>query len=114
MRSTELKNETAANYRVVGRRMTRMAAIATLLLFVSLSATFAGCAPGHTEQQQGKGTAQSAAVDWKAVEQAMGRPGAMQPGDVYKFSMPRGDLKVVVKAVEVKPALALGSWAAFK
>jgi len=27
---------------------------------------------------------------------------------------PRGDLKVVVKGVEVKPALALGSWAAFK
>jgi hypothetical protein len=28
--------------------------------------------------------------------------------------MPRGDLKVVVKGVEVKPVLALGSWVAFK
>jgi hypothetical protein len=113
MRSTELKSETATNDRVVGRRMTRMAAIATLLLLVSLSATFAGCATGHTEQQ-GQGTAQSATVDWKAVEHAIGRSGAMQAGDVYRFSMPRGDLKIVVKGVEIKPALALGSWAAFK
>ena len=114
MRSTELKDETATNDRGAGRRMKRTAAIAAMLLLVSLSATFAGRATGHTEQQQRQGTAQSATVDWKAVERAMGRPGAMQPGDVYKFSMPRGDLKVVVKGVEVKPALALGSWAAFK
>ena len=114
MRSTELKNETATNDRMIERGAPRMAAIATLLLLVSLSATFAGRATSHTEQQQGRGTSQPATVDWKAVERAMGRPGAMQPGDVYKFSMPRGDLKVVVKGVEVKPALALGSWAAFK
>ena len=114
MRSVELKNETATNDRVVGRGMTRMAAIAIQLLLVSIFAILAGCAAGHTEQQQGHGTAQPATVDWKAVERAMGRPGAMQAGDVYRFSMPRGDLKVVVKGVEVKPALALGSWAAFK
>src|SRR5215813_6983215 len=114
MRSTELKNKTATNDRVVERGMTSMAAIAALLLLVSISAAFAGCAPGHTEQQQGHGTAQSATVDWKAVERAMGRSGAMQAGDVYRFGMPRGDLKVVVKGVEIKPALALGSWAAFK
>jgi len=114
MRSTELKNETATNNRVVERWGPRMAPIAMLVLLVSLSATFAGRAKGHAEQQQGRGTAQPATVDWKAVERAMGRPGAMQPGDVYKFSMPRGDLKVGVKGVEVKPALALGSWAAFK
>ncbi len=44
----------------------------------------------------------------------MGRPGAMQPGDVFKFSMPRNDLAVSVRGVQVKPALALGSWVAFK
>jgi hypothetical protein len=38
----------------------------------------------------------------------------MQPGDVFKFSMPRSDLKVAVKGVQVRPAFALGSWAAFK
>ncbi len=53
-------------------------------------------------------------AEWKPVQDAMGRPGAVQPGDVFKFSMPRGDLHVTVRGTEVKPALALGSWVAFK
>ncbi len=44
----------------------------------------------------------------------MGRPGQMQPGDVIKFGMPRKDLHVVLDGVDIKPGLALGSWAAFK
>ncbi len=52
--------------------------------------------------------------DWKQVEDAMGRPGQIQPGDVIKFGMPRKDLHVTLKGVDIKPALALGSWAAFK
>lgn len=52
--------------------------------------------------------------DWSAVEQALGRKGAMQPGDVIKFGFPRGDMQVTVAGVAVKPALALGSWVAFK
>lgn len=54
------------------------------------------------------------AVDWKAVDQAIGKPGAMQAGDVYKYSLPRSDLVVKVGEVQIKPALALGSWLAFK
>jgi hypothetical protein len=38
----------------------------------------------------------------------------MQPGDVFKFSLPRKDLHVVLDGVQIKPALALGSWVAFK
>jgi len=57
--------------------------------------------------------AAQAGVDWKTVDAALGRPGAMQPGDVYKFGFPRGDLAVTVGAVHVKPTLALGSWVAF-
>ncbi len=38
----------------------------------------------------------------------------MQPGGVYKFSMPRADLQVTAAGVRIKPALALGSWLAFK
>jgi len=53
-------------------------------------------------------------IDWKAVDKALGRTGTMQPGDVYRFGMPRGDLQVTVAGVRVKPALALGSWLAFK
>lgn len=51
--------------------------------------------------------------DWKAVEQALGRSGQQQPDGAYKFGLPRGDLKVTVDGVQVKPALALGSWIAF-
>ncbi|HYP27537.1 MAG TPA: DUF1259 domain-containing protein [Blastocatellia bacterium] len=53
-------------------------------------------------------------AEWKAVEQAIGKAGAIQPGDVFKFSFPRSDLKVTARGVQIKPALALGSWVAFK
>lgn len=53
-------------------------------------------------------------TDWKQVEDAMGRSGQLQPGNVLKFSMPRKDLHVSLAGVEIKPGLALGSWAAFK
>jgi len=57
---------------------------------------------------------QVSTADWKAVEQALGKAGSMQPGDVYKVSFPRSDLKVTAAGVELKPALALGTWVAFK
>ena len=52
--------------------------------------------------------------DWKAVEQALGKSGQMQPGDVFRIGMPRTDLSVTVKGVPVKAGFALGSYAAFK
>ena len=52
--------------------------------------------------------------DWKAVEQALGKPGQLQPGDVFQIGMPRTDLSVTVKGVPVKAGFALGSYAAFK
>src|ERR1041385_2128444 len=54
------------------------------------------------------------AVTWTPVVQALGRAGAEQPGGVYKVSFPRSDLAVTADGVAVKPALALGSWVAFK
>lgn len=60
------------------------------------------------------GLAQAADPDWKAVEQALGRSGQLQPGDVFRVGMPRTDLAVTVKGVPVKAAFALGSYAAFK
>jgi hypothetical protein len=54
------------------------------------------------------------AVEWSAVDAALGRSGAMQPGGVMKYSFPRGDMSVTVAGVQLKPALALGSWVAFK
>jgi hypothetical protein len=63
-----------------------------------------------TVAQQGGGTE----GPWKPVEAALGRSGQMQPGDVFKFSMPRKDLKVTKNGVTIAAGLALGSWAAFK
>ena len=54
------------------------------------------------------------ASEWKPVEDALGRKGSSQPGDVYKFNMPRSDLKVTVAGTPIKAGLALGSWLAFK
>lgn len=51
---------------------------------------------------------------WTAVEEALGRKGSAQPGGVYKFALPRTDLKVTVGNVQLKPALALGGWLAFE
>jgi Domain of Unknown Function (DUF1259) len=53
-------------------------------------------------------------ADWQQVEKALGVSGSMEPGDVYKVSLPRSDLKVTADEVQVKPAFALGSWLAFK
>ena len=58
--------------------------------------------------------ARAAEPDWKAVEQALGARGQLQPGDVFRIGMPRTDLSVTVKGVPVKAGFALGSYAAFK
>jgi hypothetical protein len=55
-----------------------------------------------------------AQADWSATDRALGRAGADQPGNVHKFSFPRSDLRVAIGDVTLKPALALGSWVAFK
>jgi hypothetical protein len=52
--------------------------------------------------------------DWAAVDQALGRKGAQQPGGVMKYSFPRSDLQVTANGVQLKPAFALGGWIAFK
>jgi len=53
-------------------------------------------------------------AEWKAVEQAAGKTGSLQPGSVFKIGLPRSDLNVTVRGVSISPALALGSWIAFK
>ena len=63
--------------------------------------------PGGAEQMSG-------GDEWKAVEEALGRRGAVQPGDVYRVGLPRTDLKVKVQGVDVKAGFALGSYAAFR
>jgi hypothetical protein len=52
-------------------------------------------------------------VDWKKVDEALGRSGAVS-GDVHRYGFPRTDLNVTLEGVTLKPAFALGGWAAFK
>src|SRR5262245_51273589 len=52
--------------------------------------------------------------DWKPVEEALGKSGQLQAGDVFRVAMPRTDLKVKVQGVDIKAGFALGSYAAFK
>jgi hypothetical protein len=56
----------------------------------------------------------AAEADWQRVEKALGVSGSVEPGDIYKVSLPRSDLKVTADGVQIKPAFALGSWLAFK
>ena len=56
----------------------------------------------------------AAGIDWKQVDEALGRPASVQPGDVHRYGLPRTDLHVTLDGIEIKPAFALGSWVAFK
>src|SRR5258705_5440409 len=51
-------------------------------------------------------------IDWKKVDAALGKTAAVS-GEVHRYGFPRSDLAVMVDGVAIKPALALGGWAAF-
>src|SRR5882762_11256397 len=80
--------------------------------FLAMACLFCGTVTvGQTTSAASAGASSS---NWKQVEDTMGRPGQIQPGDMIKFGMPRKDLHVVLDGIDIKPGLALGSWAAFK
>lgn len=55
----------------------------------------------------------SAAPDWAQVDAAFGKK-ATVVGEVHKYGLPRGDLRVTLDGVDIKPGLALGGWIAFQ
>src|SRR2546422_1941173 len=57
--------------------------------------------------------ANAQAIDWQKVDAAAGRSAAVT-GDVHRYGFPRTDLQVTVDGVTIRPAFALGGWAAFK
>src|SRR3979411_3237618 len=59
------------------------------------------------------GAAQAQEIDWKKVDDALGRPGAVS-GDVHRYGLPRSDLNVSLDGVAIKPGFALGGWVAFE
>ena len=58
-------------------------------------------------------TANAQEIDWQKVDAALGRTAAVS-GDVHRYGFPRTDLQVTLDGVTIRPALALGGWAAFK
>ena len=89
--------------------MTSAAFSARVLLICGIVTPLGGSAAAQTAP-----TAAQTARYWKPVEDALGRKGTPNPGGVLKFSFPRSDLRVVLNGVILKPALALGTWVAFK
>lgn len=87
-------------------RGARMCAASSILLAVSSHAVL-GQQPSAVRRSTG-------AENWSGVEQTLGRKGAPNPGGVMKFGFPRSDLQVMIGDVQLKPALALGGWVAFK
>lgn len=95
------------------------------MLFVILASTFCmnACSTGQTESRRTEASAQSRApssqstrdsINWSEVDHQMGRAGKEESGGVHRYSMPRSDLSVTSNGVTIRPALALGSWLAFK
>jgi len=90
------------------------------MILAALAALLAGCTGKPADDKaaspadSASNTTSAPAIDWTRVDSAFGRKGAMQPGDVYRFGMPRSDLRVTAAGVTIRPAFALGSWIAFK
>ena len=111
---TFTKSSDAVLARFLSSRLFKRIAFAIVAAVLTTVFVLAACSASQNENVNANAGQQPSAADWKPVEQALGKAGSMQPGDVYKVSLPRSDLKVTVGAVELKPALALGSWVAFK
>jgi hypothetical protein len=60
------------------------------------------------------GAASAQEIDWKKIDEAIGRSAAAVSGDVHRYGFPRSDLHVTLDGVTIRPALALGGWTAFK
>jgi hypothetical protein len=61
------------------------------------------------------GTRALGADGWQQqIASGLGKQGSDMPGGVYRVGLPRTDLNVTLDGVAIKPALALGSWLAFR
>jgi hypothetical protein len=85
-----------------------------MALSVTGAVLVALCVHPARAQQKTAVRQSSTTESWSAVEQTLGRKGAMNPGGVMRFGFPRSDLQVMLGDVQLKPALALGGWVAFK
>ena len=92
--------------------MVSMLTCSGILVLLLLSACAGAATTGQASVRGATGTP-SPPINWKQVDQAMGKAGAMQPGGVYKYSFPRTDLAVRIGTVSLKAGLALGTHVEF-
>jgi hypothetical protein len=99
------------------RRLRSVAVLAAALLATAVLST--GCnrsgssGPKAAPSSSTAAPASTPAVDWNAVDAAIGRKGDVLPGDVHRYGFARSDLKVTLDGTALKPGFALGSYAAF-
>src|SRR6266849_568199 len=84
-------------------------ALGSIMMILMLSA----CGGARADGPQANATPSVSHIDWKPVDQAMGKPGTQLPGGVYRFSFPRTDLQVTLGGVVLKAGFALGSHVEF-
>src|SRR5437764_1434242 len=92
-------SSTAGLKRTVSWRFIKRISMISIVAVVLTIFVLAACSAPQNTNAPASGEQQSA-TDWKPVEQALGKAGAMQPGDVYKVSLPRSDLQVMAGGVE--------------
>ena len=68
---------------------------------VTIGVMAAFCSAAHAQE-----------IDWKKVDEALGKTAAVS-GEVHRYGLPRTDLNVTLDGVTIRPAFALGGWAAF-
>jgi hypothetical protein len=113
-----MKPSTKTSKEILARRpfMSRLRTFVPAAVALLIAAFFISVVSSASRSQNGQpnSSQQPEGEEWNAVAQALGKSGSMQPGGVYKVSLPRTDLRITVAGVELKPAFALGSWVAFK
>lgn len=100
------------------RSMVRLASLSLLVGLTACGTKTKAASSDEERAESSSGEVQEKSsrtpIDWSKVGKALGKAGAVQPGEVYKVGLARGDLHVTLGGVQVKPALALGSWVGFK
>src|SRR5258705_4906673 len=87
-------------------RILKIGARATVIILILLSTALS---PTSLSQ------AAESALDTGAIERLTGAKGALDEKEgVFKVSVPRKDLSVIVAGVKMSPPMGLTSWAAFK
>jgi hypothetical protein len=89
--------------------MIRTIVVLAVALLLALALFHHGFAP----KMASSSPTPSGPLNQAAVEQAIGKPGAIQSGNVLKFSFLRSDLQVAIGDIQLKPAF-LGGWVAFE